>query len=263
MPEKMRQSILIFLMIAVTACSVKEARWDCKCRLTVDLSQSHYDPRKDMTILICENGVIFEEKINAGQTGSKLRKQIQKGDVTVSAIMSPENYSIMTDRLILSEGDDADSLWMYSKKVKATGETACDTVILRKEYCAMTLVPIWDNPEIYPYDIEIEGNVIGISITDLTPVKGQFRYRPVRNGDNTFTANIPRQTDGSLAVNFYDRLSGKCIRKMPIGLYMEKAGYDWNKENLDDIYLDMDSSYMTINVTIQNWETGQLIEKKI
>lgn len=251
---------LAFILL-ITSCTVKEERRDCPCILTIDLTECRSaDPEKEMSIIISEKYGISGEKLMAKQGKSKLSRYVTKGYVNVSAIVGNRNSKIDGTDLTIPEGEDADSIYIHSNTIIATGETASDTIRLNKEYSAMTIVPIGGDGCGYPFAVEIVGNVGGLSLLKARPTQGNFRFRPEMRKDGTFTANIPRQLDNSLSIMLYGKETGILITEVKIGKYMEEIGFDWNKADLDDIYIDLDYSSMKVNVSIKEWDKGNTSE---
>lgn len=261
----MRKVMSLFIVIGiVAACSVKEERVKCPCKLKIDFSLCRYVDIKDkISIILSGDQFHTEQSVPAYNYSDDYYTYVPKGTIVVSSISGVITSAVENGEVIIPLGRDSDSLWAYSDYVEAFGEEALDTLDMSKEYASLTLAASGVDSETYPYEIEIVGNVNGLSMDGLKPHSGEFRYKPERDEDNTFSVNLPRQIDNSLTVKVFESQSGDIEDVLAIGEYMAKIGYDWSKKNLDDIYIRMDFAREHFTITIRKWETGELIEMTI
>ena len=75
-------------------------------------------------------------------------------------------------------------------------ESVRSEVKLHKEFCTVSFTLVDEHYE-SPYDIEVHGNVSGVSPWDLAPMNGIFKYAPVLE-KGVYRVRIPRQVDASL-----------------------------------------------------------------
>lgn len=118
-----------------------------------------------------------------------------------------------------------------------------------------------------PYDIEVWGNVAGVSAWDLMPVKGEFRYAPVQK-NGVYRVRVPRQVDNSLelvmleisrqARNNNGEMPGQAgyngemavVDRLPLGEYIARSGYDWTAKDLADVNVALDLEMQLVMITV-------------
>ena len=73
---------------------------------------------------------------------------------------------------------------------------------------------------------------------------------------------LPRQADDSLELEFYDKdmtkADGAPVDRLALGDYIRAAGYDWNREDLEDLYVNVDYTDAGVSVAIREWEMIEL-----
>ena len=109
-----------------------------------------------------------------------------------------------------------------------------------------------------PYDIEVWGNVAGVSAWDLMPVLGEFRYAPMQE-NGVYQVRVPRQEDNSLELVMLE-IPGQAgydgeraeddgervvVDRLPLGEYIARSGYDWTAENLEN---------QQVMITVSGWD---------
>ena len=122
-----------------------------------------------------------------------------------------------------------------------------------------------------PYDIEVWGNVAGVSVWDLMPVQGDFKYAPVQK-NGVYQVRVPRQEDNSLemvmleisrqARNDNGEIPDQVghdgeravVDRLPLGEYIARSGYDWTAEDLADVNVALDLEMQQVMITVSGWD---------
>ena len=151
--------------------------------------------------------------------------------------------------------------------------TRCESVLcdvdLHKEFCTVSFT-LGKDGYTSPYDIEVWGNVAGVSAWDLMPVKGEFRYAPVQK-NGVYQVRVPRQEDNSLElvmVEMPDKVGhdGRSpvgagddgertvVDRLPLGEYIARSGYDWTAEDLADVNVALDLEMQQVMITVSGWD---------
>ena len=89
-----------------------------------------------------------------------------------------------------------------------------------------------------------------------TPFKsGGFRWEGAASrGERIAQFRIPRQSDDSLSLSI--RHDGAPAGTFPLGEYIDRLGYDWGSEELQDIYVTVDLVLGLVGVSVSGWEDG-------
>lgn len=269
-------------MLFLSSCSIKEDRDGCPCWMTVDLSdvaesrwkspevQSSIDYQSVTKSLksrsnVAENillrlrgnsdedAVEYEYQMTEAvrADAGTLEYEVPRGSVGVSAV-NPV-------RLTIPVGEQMDSLYGFFKMYHTRCESVLCDVDLHKEFCTVSFT-LGDKGYSSPYDIEVWGNVAGVSAWDLMPVKGDFRYAPVQK-NGVYQVRVPRQEDNSLELVMLEmpdqvEHDGErvVVDRLPLGEYIARSGYDWTAEDLADVNVALDLEMQQVMITVSGWD---------
>ena len=117
-----------------------------------------------------------------------------------------------------------------------------------------------DDGYISPYDLEVWGNVAGVSAWDLMPLEGDFRFAPSPEG-GVYRVRVPRQLDASLELVMLEMPDQAghdgeraVVDRLPLGEYIARSGYDWAAEDLDDVNVALDLEMQQVMITVSGWD---------
>ena len=163
------------------------------------------------------------------------------------------------DEIRIPVGEQMDSLYGFSKMYHTRCESVKCDVELHKEFCTVSFTLV-DEGYSSPYEIEVWGNVAGVSAWDLMPVKGDFRYAPVQK-NGVYQVRVPRQEDNSLELvmlempNPVEHDGEKVVvDRLPLGEYIARSGYDWTAEDLADVNIALDLEMHQVMITVSGWD---------
>lgn len=272
-------------MLFLSSCSIKEDRDGCPCWMTVDLSDvaesrwkspevqssiEHQDVTKSPesrsnvaeNVLLRLRGNSDEDAINyeyqvteeVKVSSGALEYEVPRGAVGVSAVALgreiPGQAGYDGDEIRIPVGEQMDSLYGFFKMYHTRCESVLCDVDLHKEFCTVSFT-LGEEGYSSPYDIEVWGNVAGVSAWDLMPVKGEFRYAPVqKNGGHQ--VRVPRQVDNSLELVMLE--DSEIVDRLPLGEYIARSGYDWAAEDLADVNVALDLEMQLVMITVSGWD---------
>lgn len=245
---------LFFLAAAfsIVSCTIKEDRLPCPCLLKLDFGiAARYSP------LYSVKGwgygeSLFGESINLEDWPDGWSVRVPKGEIEYSAYSALSDCVMKGNAVIVPEGKGFDRIWACHKNLSLSEEETVDRVEPHKQWAEVT-IQIKDLPE-GELTTEITGNSIGFSLTDLRPVAGLFRTTISNGGKGIVSFNIPRQDDDGL--NMVLLCEGMPVKTYELGKMIAGTGYDWNAEDLDDIYLGMDYNKLEMDIYIDPWSGG-------
>ena len=279
-------------MLFLSSCSIKEDRDGCPCWMTVEMpGQAGHDGEKvgqdgrspvgagdDGCVVLRlrgnsdEDAVDYEYQVTEAvrvDVGA-LEYEVPRGSVGVSAVAfgneipgragyDGKSAGYDGDEIRIPVGEQMDSLYGFFKMYHTRCESVLCDVELHKEFCTVSFTLGKDGYS-SPYDIEVWGNVAGVSAWDLMPVQGEFRYAPIlKNG--VYQVRVPRQVDNSLELVMleipdqvgYDGERG-VVDRLPLGEYIARSGYDWTAENLADVNVALDLEMQQVMITVSGWD---------
>ena len=184
------------------------------------------------------------------------------------------------DEIRVPVGEQMDSLYGFFKMYHTRCESVLCDVELHKEFCTVSFT-LGEDSYTSPYDIEVWGNVAGVSAWDLMPLDGDFRFAPsLENG--VYQVRVPRQVDNSLElvmleipdqvgydgeempdqvghdgrspVGAGDDGERAVVDRLPLGEYIARSGYDWTAEDLADVNVALDLEMQQVMITVSGWD---------
>ena len=274
-------------MLFLSSCSIKEDRDRCPCWMTVDLSDvaesrwkspemqsnmEHQDvtkspeslPNVAANVLLRLRGNSDEDEVDYAfkmtetvntEVGA-LEYEVPRGSIGVSVIEMPDRvgHDVIAgydgDEIRIPVGEQMDSLYGFFKMYHTRCESVLCDVDLHKEFCTVSFT-LGDEGYSSPYDIEVWGNVAGVSAWDLMPVKGDFRYAPMQK-NGVYQVRVPRQEDNSLEMVMLD--DDDIVDSLPLGEYIARSGYDWTAEDLADVNVALDLEMQQVMITVSGWD---------
>lgn len=273
-------------MLFLSSCSIKEDRDGCPCWMTVDLSDvaesrwkspevqsniEHQDVTKspesrsnvaESVVLRLrgnsdEDAINYEyqvtEEVKVSFVGA-LEYEVPRGAVGVAAVALgreiPGQAGYDGDEIRIPVGEQMDSLYGFFKMYHTRCESVLCDVDLHKEFCTVSFT-LGEEGYSSPYDIEVWGNVAGVSAWDLMPVKGEFRYAPVQK-NGVHQVRVPRQVDNSLELVMLE--DSEIVDRLPLGEYIARSGYDWAAEDLADVSVALDLEMQQVMITVSGWD---------
>ena len=278
-------------MLLLSSCSVKEDRSGCPCWMTVEMpdlvgqdgekvgqdGRSPVGAGDDGTIVLRLRGNSDEDEVDYSYQVTEsvrvdaevLEYEVPRGSVGVSVIEMPDRVGY--DGIVGHDGDEVripvgeqmDSLYGYFRMFYTRCESVLCDVELHKEFCTVSFT-LGDEGYVSPYDLEVWGNVAGVSAWDLMPLEGDFRFAPSPE-DGVYRVRVPRQLDASLELvmlEMPDQVGhdGRAdnervvVDRLPLGEYIARSGYDWAAEDLADVHIALDMEKQQVMITVSDWE---------
>ena len=229
------------------SCSIKEDRDGCPCWMTVEMPGQVGD---DSAVILRLHGNYDEGAMDYAYKVSDsikadvgiLEYEVPRGSIGVSVVNSA--------RLVVPVGEQMDSLYGFFKPYHTRCESVKCDVELHKEFCTVSFTLVDKHYE-SPYDIEVRGNVSGVSPWDLVPVSGAFKYAPVAE-EGVYQVRVPRQVDTSLEMVLLS--NQEIVSRFPLGEYIIRSGYDWAAKDLSDVSVALDLEKQQVMVTVSGWD---------
>ena len=246
------------LLAAGTACSVKEDRGPCPCYLQVSFADP--DAAGEAELLGWRDDRLFRERVRIEEARPAWTKPVPKGMLTVSACTGIREAFAEGRQMRIPPGSEADSLYAWFGEVDATGDLAYAEVSFRKQFATVFLDIRKSADVVRTCRFLVEGDSCGFDLLDFSPVEGKSRCEPVPStgsgtGDGTIvTFRVPRQGDTGLAVTIHPE--GSVPARFPLGEYIDRLGYNWKTEELQDIYVSIDLARGLVDVRVADWEEG-------
>ena len=274
-------------MLLLSSCSVKEDRSGCPCWMAVDLSKvaesrwksperqssteyqmvtKSLESRQHIaeSVVLRLRGNSDEDEVDYAfkmtetvntEVGA-LEYEVPRGSVGVSVIGMPDRVGhdgiagYDGNEIRIPVGEQMDSLSGFFRMFYTRCESVLCDVELHKEFCTVSFT-LGDDGYISPYDLEVWGNVAGVSPWDLMPLEGDFRFAPSQE-DGVYRVRVPRQVDNSLELVMLE--DSEIVDRLPLGEYITRSGYDWAAEYLADVHIALDMEKQQVMITVSGWD---------
>ena len=235
------------LFIVSAACSVKEERQMCPCRLVLDLSGTDTSVVKVLNMhAMSSDGIVFSDTLRAEDFAELYVRDVPHTRMRISLWGTDKDGG----RLLIPYGQECPSLYMCSFDAETYGETFYRQVHLYKNHCRLTV--LLKGREEMPYSVTFRGNIDGYEL-DGMPSAGDFACVAYPGDEMGAQVIIPRQKDSSLLLDVEDR-SSSGLKTFAIGEHMAAAGYDWTAENLEDVTVILDYYVTGMTITFKGWD---------
>ena len=259
MSGKLTASIIAGALL-LSSCSIKEDRSACPCILVVDFSSIHTkSPEQSSRLWLYlrnKDGKIYRNTLDTDiyDWPEWFSVKVPRNTVSSFACQGARNFSISPDgcSLRLESGLQADSIYLHCRQIDCSGDKAYDRVDLHKKWCTVEIEMAERDASTLP-QVTIKGRWNGYDTATLLPTEGPFACTSAADGDGIFRIRIPRQADGSLTL-LMPLLPDTDPESFPLGRMILDAGYDWDKEDLDDIRLTVDRIRQETHLDIEPWK---------
>ena len=249
----------VMCVLGVLSCSVKAERTLCPGLLSL-----RSEGGEEETMQVFASGMSSRYEGRMSKSGGKAAScfEIERGNVLVSVLSGLHSCRVDGTRLVIEPGSEMDQIYAFSDSVEVLSDIVEMSCTLHKQFAQLYLSIAETEDASYPYYVKISGSVCGMDYADMTPVAGPFSATIHPIIGEYHRVCLPRQVDDSLLLEFYDRDLTKAgdapIDKVSLGEYITNAGYDWSKEDLEDIYVNVDYSDARTSVYIEPWKRIEL-----
>ena len=248
-----RAATLVAVLLLPCACSVKEDRVPCPCYLEVILPQDRAG--NEVGISIWQEAEVCRTSVDPADFPDGWIKPVKKGLVTIASWRGVRRSTAAGHYLTIPFGEQCDSLYAFYEVVNATGESARSEVVFRKQFATVHLDIRKDATAMHRFSFLVEGGTCGFDLHTFAPVAGAFRWEgTATEGERIFRFRVPRQSDNSLSLGI--RHDGAPAGTFPLGEYIDRLGYDWGAEELQDVYVTIDLVLGLVTVSVSGWENG-------
>lgn len=256
--------ILLFLP-ALTCCSIKENRDDCRAWLSICSDGNIADDFSGRLLfnisgsgknLIDRSHRNFEQFISRNAVFEVPRRE----QICAIAFGGIRKMLVKDSTLTIAMGNACDSLYRLQGSALIPGEEYVLASGITKEFATCSIKLVSSENSRY---IRLKGNIDGYNLYDGRPHPGVFLVRPVFDGKSSFTCRIPRQIDGSLELELCRSEDDSLIHSFPIGKTILEMNYDWKANNLKDIKLSIDFVESRISVTVAEWTVSMNVKLNI
>lgn len=246
-------SVLLWVSVimCIPACSVKEDRGECPCRIVFDLSGIGDAADSVCLSLVSTDGFLLNTALPLGNESSCHSFDVRKGLYLSNIYCGGQGFFSDSNGIIIPEGEQCPAVYMFSERIEAYGEYCFSRPVLSKNYCLARILLVCDDAAELPFSLRIRGNVDGYGLSG-EPSDGKFSFVPEIGKDGRSEVRLPRQKDASLKLDVVE--DDRILRTFALGSIIIESGYDWSARNLEDIELTVDYSKTDVTFIVNGWE---------
>lgn len=241
--------VLVMSILILAGCSLKADRSSCPCWFELDLSNVDSLRCRSLEVYL-SNGYEFvhKDRIESSHFGEPYELMVPRDSFGLN-ISSGAGHCRMDDgSILIPYGEECPYVYMYVRSFGLDCESHVETVTMRKNHCAVTVIP--KKSDITPCELTMKGSVDGYE-PDGSPHSGSFSFSGSFD-EGAWTVVIPRQNDPSLVLEVNDRTG--VLKTFAVGEYFDRIGYDWKSQDLQDVTLELDYTLSKINVIVNGWK---------
>lgn len=242
--------LLLSVLLSSVACSVKEQRDGCPCRLVLDFTDVDTLALASLRVSVSDAaGPVYERSSASGDFFPEFGISVPRCEIDVNVYSGEEDCFDPVKGIVIPYGEDCPHIFMHSSSVDARCESVRDTVRMRKNHCIMDLY--MDKEEDSAYELCLKGKVSGYG-PDGRPVAGDFSFCPSADKGHAYRACLPRQLDSSLMLEIDD--GSEVLKTFALGEYIAAGGYDWDAPDLEDLTVHIDWAMTAVTLTVSGWD---------
>ena len=234
--------ILSLTLVPLSSCSVLDDRSDCPCYLTIDLPE---DYERLYVSIWSQDGFEIEDMVVPSSCPSGYTLMVPRGKLWCSVATS--------DDWNIAEGEECARLYFTVNELDTSDEKVAFKPAMHKQFCLMTIVLLEAARGDGVMDVCMKGDVCGYDATGQ-PLPGPFLCHlesSFSSHDHCLDCRVPRQKASSLVLDV--KYTSEVTMTLPVGLYLEESGYDWNALDLEDVTLEIDSRESCVVVKTDKW----------
>ena len=231
---------------------IKEDRNECPCRLTLNLDGVWVEGKDSLELYVTsKDETVYSVKLDSSDISSNLMIDVPRTSLKLMAWCGKEGMARHSG-LVIPLGKQCPKVYLYTADVDAQGETCCETVVMRKNHCVLSV--LFKQDDAGDPILSLSGNVCGYDESG-EPVVGDFYSEIIEDTAANVTCPqvvVPRQCGGEMTLHVDDG-AGK-VRSFPLAEYIKSAGYDWSVPDLPDMIVTIDYVLTTLSLEVLGWD---------
>ena len=253
--------------LLVCSCSIKEDRTPCPCYLVLDLDPLiEAGDYRESLVSVSSDMLISQEKIElAPYEDIGYEVKVPRRTIRMSVAAGVQSASWHGDTLRCEENAEADALYAWSHAQVCDDDMVYLSPKLHKQYCLVGFNILGYDDGEYEYALRLRADCNALRLYDLKPVEGNYSATVRLSNSGSYSVRVPRQADNRLRLDILmpDRRGvygdDDLVSTFDIGAEMAALGYDWTKEDLDDVVVTVDMVQANISVEIHEWNRSDIV----
>lgn len=261
----MRFNRFFFFVIAAVllaaSCSVKENRVDCPVYVSVLLDRFYDNSLPDGMVIFDDADGHFSDNISFFPYLGVGYEYPANRHLSRCTVLSGIDRDKVDERSVtVPYGFQADMVWAYSETFSAEDDLYTIEAIPHKQYCQIKFRfdGTFIAPAPYPWHYRIFGECNGFDLYSFEPIEGELCCPVGPNNFGEYSCILPRQKENKLLMEIFvpnedSELEGTTEYTIDLGKRFQNVGYDWTKEDLDDIVIKVGFASGGIEIEVVDW----------
>lgn len=254
-------AMVLALGLLLCSCSVKEDRRACPCYVRMEVGEFLHAGLPEALVSFSSGGGIRRSEVDLSEfRESGLVQSLPRGAAGAALAAGLDCMEVRGDSLVVPYGKEADPLWLYAEKFVCDGDEKHLQAVPCKQYCTLTIVVSGlEDVADHGMTLSVMAGSCALDIYSARPLAGAYRAVARRSGASAFQVRIPRQSGYGLLLEILVPSGGEdgqenLSRVLDLGSEFRKAGYDWQRRNLQDASALVDYSGAEISLSIGDWD---------
>ena len=250
--------VFVCVLFGAVSCSVKEDRNECPVWVTVLTDRFVQGGHNDGTLSF--HGVEFiarEDMSFLNIIGKGYVQPVPRDYARVAVLSGLENERFSDTNMYVPYGRQAGLVWWYGETFSVNADEYLVEAVPHKEYCLLQF--LFDTsptaPADYKWRFRIKADCSGMNVYTAEPLEGDYCCPVGPNAVGEWYGVLPRQKRNNMILEIFEpyegsETEGRTVYEINLGERFAEQGYDWSKEDLDDIKVKVGFSAATIQIEV-------------
>lgn len=260
---------LVLLLAVSASCSIKEDRRVCPCYLSLDISEAAMKGEHARALVTLVSGSLLSQEslLTQDYLEADYEVTVPRREVSASCVIGHDDLWWRSDTLMPPSGLEWGPVLLARSTEDCDDDLRHVKMSFHKEYCKVSFLLVGvSDPEAYPFDIRLRANSNALRMRDRRPLDGRYTVFARPSNTALFTVLMPRQAENEVAVDLlwhseeHRYALDDLVTSIDLGRELAAQRYDWEKDDLDDIYVTIDVVRASASISIREWEHTDIEE---
>lgn len=249
---------LVCVLFGAVSCSVKEVRDECPVWVTVLTDRFVQGGHNEGTLSFHGVESIAREDVSfLNIIGKGYVQPVPRDYARVAVLSGVENERFSDTNMYVPYGRQAGLIWWYGETFSVNADEYLVEAVPHKEYCLLQF--LFDTsstaPAGYKWRFRIKADCSGMNVYTAEPLEGDYCCPVGPNAVGEWYGVLPRQKRNNMILEIFEpyegsETEGPTVYEINLGERFAEQGYDWSKEDLDDIKVKVGFSAATIQIEV-------------
>lgn len=257
-------ALLCAALVSVSCSTIKEDRAECETYLTVNVDDFIAAGFTEATLSYrTDEGDFRRESFElAPYEGVGYEIPVRRGRIAQTSVIAGIGEGTLTDGALYAEQNcPFGRTYAFAGQTTPTEDLASIRATPHKQHCKVTFRFPEGTPDdvVFPYVLRVRASFNGFDIFDLSPEQTDYEICTYPGDENGYAVILPRQADYDIRLDIIlpgdgFQAPGQVLYSIDLGKRFIDAGYDWQKEDLNNIDVVVDFSRAAVEIVVKEWD---------